>query len=822
MVNPLLKRLPRELRNNLGKYLGIFLLMAGSIALVSGFLLAANSISVIISTMRDDYSIEDARFTCDFEATDKALDAARDAVEGVGGADIEPLYGIDATLDEEMDHAPQRDATVRTYRHRTSFDVAAYAEGRAPEAADEVALDRVFASHRGIEVGGTVTLSGHALKVVGIMTLPDQQALFEDNSDFTLNTITFGVAELSDAGFDALAQDVEPTYTYAILFHDRGLSVAERTNAEADVMEALADEGARVSDFIDADANQGIGYAADDVEGDSSMWEVMMGIIVVIMAFVFVVLTSSTIEEESAVIGTLLASGWRTRELVAHYLALPVIVGALACASGTALGMTLLETPMKNLYYNSYSLPPYHMTWSWHAFLMCTVVPFVLLVGVTLVGLLHKMGKTPLQFLRHELGRGGTKRGFRLPARLGFVPRFRVRVFLRNLGNFVTLFVGIAFASMLLLFGLAVLPTMNHYAESLRNTMVAAHQYTLKRPVDLTGTDEGRASWEAYDRVAGVADVDDLGLGDEEKRELVRSLARIGDDDHAVNLSANSNEAIAQAESYAVYQLQYDRGEGAGYESVTVYGIRPGSRYWDDLDVGDGRVILGRGFADKFGLGVGDTLELWDKYEDATYKLTASEVYGTKSDLNVYLDLDTFNVLFGNPSGYFNAYASDEALDIDERWLASDLTPADMDKIGAQMTDSMGDMMYMLTGVAVFIFLVFIYLLTKAVIDRSARSISYMKVFGYRDHEVSRLYVRSITWCVVASLVLSLPVIIGSLTVIFKAMLLSYNGNIEIFVPADAMAKCVFTGLVTYAVVALVHLRSIRRVPMALALKVQE
>ena len=48
MVNPLLKRLPRELRNNLGKYLEIFLLMAGSIALVSGFLLAANSIGVII------------------------------------------------------------------------------------------------------------------------------------------------------------------------------------------------------------------------------------------------------------------------------------------------------------------------------------------------------------------------------------------------------------------------------------------------------------------------------------------------------------------------------------------------------------------------------------------------------------------------------------------------------------------------------------------------------------------------------------------------------------------------------------------------------
>ena len=821
-MGPLTRRLPRELRDNLGKYLGIFLLMAGSIALVSGFLLAASSIQVILSTMRDDYDIEDARFTCDFEPSAEALDAARDAAAGVGGADVEPLHSVDAALDAVDGAAPVREATVRAYAHRNSFDVAAYADGRAPQGPDEVAVDRVFAEHNAIEPGGSVTLSGHEFRVVGIMTLPDQQALFEDNSDFTINALSFGVAELSDDGFAALSERLPVSYTYAVLFHDRGLSDAERADAESDIMEALVSHDARVSDFIDSSANQGIGYAADDIEGDSAMWEVMMALIVVIMAFVFIVLTGSTIEEESAVIGTLLASGWRTRELVAHYLALPAIVGALACACGTALGMTLLEQPMRGLYYNSYSLPPYHMTWSWHVFLMCTVVPFLLLVGITLVGLLRKMRRTPLQFLRHELGRGGTRRGARLPARLGFVARFRLRVFLRNLGNFATLFTGIAFASMLLLFGLTIMPTMDHYAENLRDAMVAAHQYTLKMPVDLTGSDEARKSWEAYERVASVGSIDDLGLDEDERGELTRAVARIGDDDHAVNLARNTEEAIAQAESYAAYQLQYDRGAGAGYETITVYGIRPHSSYWSDLDVGDGRVIVGRGLADKFGLGAGDTVTLWDKYEDETYRLQADELYGTRSDMSVYLDLDTFNALLGNADGYFNAYASNEALDIDERWLASDLTPADMDKIGAQMTDSMGDMMYLLLGIAVFIFLVFMYLLTKAVIDRSARSISYMKVFGYRDREVSRLYVRSITWCVALSLVVCLPVIMCTLTAVFKAMLLTSSGNIEIYVPASAMIECVLTGLATYAAVALLHLRSIRRVPMALALKVQE
>ena len=36
---------------------------------------------------------------------------------------------------------------------------------------------------------------------------------------------------------------------------------------------------------------------------------------------------------------------------------------------------------------------------------------------------------------------------------------------------------------------------------------------------------------------------------------------------------------------------------------------------------------------------------------------------------------------------------------------------------------------------------------------------------------------------------LSLPLIIGDLALIFKSMLMSYNGNIEIYVPAGAMAQ---------------------------------
>ena len=770
MASPLRKRFPRELKNNLGKYLGIFLLMSVTIALTSGFLLAAHSIGVIINDMPEKYSIEDARFTTAFEATDEQLDAAADAASdaGTGGTDIVRNWSFDA----DFNHAQGddgRDRTLRVYQHRTQVDLAAYAGGRVPEAADEVAIDRVFATNNGITIGEEVELFGQRFTVCGIMTTSDNQALFQNNSDFTVNTLTFGVAEVSESGFAALeATGHQPAHTYSVRFADRDLTVAQRTDAEKDMMRALSTAGATVDDLTDSSANQGIGYAADDVSGDSTMWSVLLYMIIVIMAFVFVVLTSGTIEEESAIIGTLLASGYRRRELVTHYLALPAAVGIAAAVVGNVAGYTLMSEPMRNLYYGSYSLPPYYATWSWGVFAQTTVLPVATLVGITLLGLLRKMGHTPLEFLRHETSKGGVKRGFALPERLSFIARFRMRVFLRNLGNFATLFVGIGFASMLLLFSLAILPTMTHYAENLHNNVVAEHMYTLKAPLEVDN---------------------------------------------------------AQAEKYAVYSLEYDRGEGSGTETITVYGVPEDSRYWDDLAVGDGHVVFGNGLIDKFRFADGQTVSLYDKYEDETREIAyegGAYTWGTKSDMAVYMSLDDFNRFFGNDTGYFNGYASNQALDLDARYLTSDLTPESMDAIGEQFVGMMDDMIGMLVGLSVFIFLVFMYLLTKSVIDRSARAISYMKVFGYRDSEISRLYVRSITLTVAVSLVVCQPLIIGGLTLLFRAMLLAYNGNIEIYVPMTAIAEVIAIGFATYLAVALLHIRRIKRVPLALALKVQE
>lgn len=62
MKNPLRKRLPRELKDDVGKYIVIFLFMTLTISLISGFLVAGGSMKTAYDESFEKYNIEDGHF----------------------------------------------------------------------------------------------------------------------------------------------------------------------------------------------------------------------------------------------------------------------------------------------------------------------------------------------------------------------------------------------------------------------------------------------------------------------------------------------------------------------------------------------------------------------------------------------------------------------------------------------------------------------------------------------------------------------------------------------------------------------------------------
>ena len=63
MKNPLRKRYLRDLRQEFGKYLVIFLFITLTIAFISGFLVADGSMRIAYDQSFEKYNIEDGHFT---------------------------------------------------------------------------------------------------------------------------------------------------------------------------------------------------------------------------------------------------------------------------------------------------------------------------------------------------------------------------------------------------------------------------------------------------------------------------------------------------------------------------------------------------------------------------------------------------------------------------------------------------------------------------------------------------------------------------------------------------------------------------------------
>ena len=84
MKNPLIKRLPRELKSEAGKYLVIFIFMVIVIGFVSGFMVASGSLVKIYNESFEKYNIEDGNFELYAEADDAALEA----IEKAGGSAV--------------------------------------------------------------------------------------------------------------------------------------------------------------------------------------------------------------------------------------------------------------------------------------------------------------------------------------------------------------------------------------------------------------------------------------------------------------------------------------------------------------------------------------------------------------------------------------------------------------------------------------------------------------------------------------------------------------------------------------------------------------
>lgn len=747
MKNPLRKRLPRELKDEFGKYLVIFLFMTLTIGLVSGFLVAGKSMVKTYNDSFEEYNIEDGHFILNDEITRTLQNKLEDE------EDI-TVYSLFYKEEEEGEH------TYRIYKNREDIDGVSVHKGRIPEKDGEIAIDRKFADSADLKVGDKVTLDKKEYEITGLVALSDYSALFRSNTDLMFDAQNFTVAVVTPEAFNRISNN-NLKYCYAWKYDNTSLTDKEKKDKSDDIKTFLA-KNAVMTDFVPEPDNQAIHFAGDDMGSDTAMVMVLLYIVIIIMAFIFAVTSISTIEKESTVIGTLRASGYTRKELVIHYMELPMIIMFIGAIIGNILGYTIFKDIVAAIYYNSYSLTVYTTIWSPYAFVMTTIIPCVLMFVINLFMLTKMLKLSPLKFIRRDLKKRKNRKAVKLPE-WKFFTRFRTRIIFQNISSYIIMLIGIAFSSIMLLFGLVMQPVLNDYKKTIIDNMPCKYQYILKMPVEI-----------------------------------------------------EDNEA----EKYAITKLEMQRDNGLNDE-FTVYGLNEDSQYFDIDFSGlkDNEIYVSDGVLDKYRLKKGDTITLKEKYEDKeyTYKIAGSYVY--PSSLAVFMDIDRFRDDFDKQDTYYSGYFTDNELDIDEKYVATKLTQNDMTIVADQLTDSMGRMFYIWLVFAVALYMLMVYLLSKIILEKNSNVISIVKILGYKGSEIMRLYVAATAIVVFISLVISVPLSDFTIGFLWRAIMGTYPGWLAYKAPSYVLVEMFVIGVAAYSIIGALQYKKIRKIPMGEALK---
>lgn len=784
--NPLKHRYLRSLRSEFGKYLVIFLLLTFTIGLISGFLVADGSMIIAYRESFEKYNIEDGNFRTDEEISR----TNRRDIEAYRVTLSSRSYSIRLYDNFYVEKRMEDGNTLRLFQFRDEINRLCLMDGSFPEKQGDLVLDRMFAENNGIRIGDSIRFGRYDFTVTGLVAFPDYSALFQDNSDAMFDALRFGVAAVGKEDFARFHAD-ELTYCYSWKYVPAEYPEEEKILSDR-IMEDIADE-IYLEDFLPRYLNQAIQFTGEDMGGDRAMMLILLYIVIVIIAFVFVITMNDTIAREAAVIGTLRASGFTRSELVRHYMALPLIVTLAAALAGNILGYTYFKDVCAGMYYGSYSLPTYVTVWNAEAFVLTTIVPFCIMLVTTFLTLRSRLSLSPLQFLRKDLrpqrdGRKETGRraaGLCLSPRIPFPVRFRLRIFFQNIGNYAILFIGILFANLLLLFGMALPAVLDRYQASMRDNMLCEYQYFLNIPAYKKDRDY------EFDKI------------------LTSTFLR---------LSSMTSEKSAEA--FTSYTLRIPEGEALRVENITVYGIKKDSSYID-APIARGETWISAAYADKCRIHTGDTIRLKEPFEDKTYTFTVDGIYDYMGGLCMFMRTEDLCSTFGLFDDYTSGYFSDQPItDISRDMIATVVDYDDLVKISRQLDISMGGMMIVVDIFAVVLFMILLYLLSRIVIEKNAHAISMTKILGCTDREIAGFYMLTTTIATLLMLAVTIPADNAIMHTIFQYYLAArMTGWITYDIPRGIFLKMFLLGAATYLAVAILELRKIRAIPMTDALK---
>ena len=836
MQKVLRKRIWRDFKSNLPRYLALSLLIILAMYLVVSLVGAAETIIRGSENADSRQCVEDGDFSLFVPMKDEEMEDLE-----ADGVTIEPQFYMDYEIDE--------DHTIRIFANRDEVNRIDLVKGTLAEKGNELVVERQFAEKNDISAGDVITFGGREFTVTGIGTTPDYDNVLKSLGDTGCDCLHFGTGFVAADVYDTLRAEEKSIkseeYYYAyrlngamtddelkdrleeleftsgdvedpffqeywdrtmgkkddltdgiqelldgakelkelkafedgIIEYTDGTKEAEDgSNELLDGIQELKDETDDMIDdifsedaqnlmtFVKAGDNARIQAASGDQELYRSVGTIAGAILLILISYVLSVFVVHSINQESAVIGALYALGVKRKNLMAHYVTLPTVITFVSGLIGTLLGYSSLGVPIQMQdCYNSYSLPDLDVIYMPYLFIYGIVVPPVISIIVNSLVIRKRLSKPVLTMIRNEQKVGNGK-DIKL-GNMSFMNLFKIRQMLRESRTGFTVVFGMFVSLLLAMMSLEIYTYCANVNRDYVNDTKYEYMYTYKYPTE--------------------------------------------------EVPEGGYEAYAKTLKKKIYGYNFD---------ITVMGLTENNPFFDvDLSDSSSKVAISSSIAYKYGLDVGDTLTLKDDEADKIYAFEIASVAQYAPSFMVFMPYDKALELFDEPEDYFNVVFSDHALDVETGRLYATTTKTDVKKAAGIFSDIMQGMILTIGGVSVLIFIVVMYLMMKVMIDRSSFNIALIKIFGYRNKEVKKMYLDGNFYIITIGALISIPLTKWIMDVAYEP---AFVPNIACGIDKSFpfwMYLAIFAGiLILYFIINHLLIRRIRKMVPAEVLKNRE
>lgn len=754
----LMRKMLRDLKNNVAQFLAIFLMIFLGVFIFSGMTSIGQGMKKSSQDYYDETHLADAVIYSSFLS-----DQDYEKLESIPGVQT-------VTKRLQLDTAYESDSGITLQLNVIDSDALSgchLIEGEAFDInGDGVWLDSEFAEAHQIKTGDTVSMAYQnqvlAKEVRGLVMQPEYLYAVKNNNEVIPDHARYGYAFMPEKawGFGPVP------YTQALL-KTEGLS---KNVLEDEAAKNIPDKTVMVVMQEDIPSVAMFRNEVDQMKAIGSVYPVVFLIIAVLTT----ITTMTRITADQRVqIGTLKALGIKNRKIMLHYLSFGFLVGGAGSVLGVLTGPVLLPPLVFGFQKSMYTMPWWNSAVTPAVYIMaflCFMVCCASCYGASSKQLRGVAAET-LRPKAPKAGRHTAVEKSRFWHRMGFYSQWNIRDVMRNKLRSLITVLGIVGCMMLILCGLGMRDTVSNLADTMYGSL---QTYETKVSLSEKCTDG--------------------------QREALEQQA--------------SNQFLQET------PVEIERDNGKETLSLSVFDSGPYFNFQDEkgaaLSLPESGVAITRKTAESKGLSVGDVIK-WRSYGSQNWHTErVEEIIQTPLEQGIYMSRAAFEESGESfkPTAFVT---SEEAGDFSGEAYETVQSREDLIASLNSMLEMMNAIIFIMIAAAIILGLVVLYNLGALSFQEKMRELATLKVLGFQHKRLTKLLRRQTVWLSLLGIMAGIPCGYG-----LVAYMMLFMGDTLDMQPKIQMCSYVLSGAGIFAISLFVGglvARKLKRIDMVSALK---